>query len=402
MARASKELSDSLNASAGLFIKSAEKRFNIKLDFSEESLIVADDLISVFFRMQRRFSLVAAGFLGAYLGYALISSAGGRWSSERLIEKIGPMKGKANPFAKAVKRLENGKNDSFMPYVKSIKLTMTMDTGFAKDNEKLEGFYRTLREDGWTKRLISRIASESEPENLRGEYAEILGRMGSSDDVPQLIALLKRPQFASCAAAALQGIPDERAFMPLMDALCSGDQLLRINAAMALGAIGNPGAVGALVSMLSDDNEIAAHYASMALAKMPHDMTEDAILESDAMSDAERKQYCIFALSESGSIKSIPRIIESLFSSDYSVKEAAVTAFQAISDESAFKPLSFMISDPSARIRVLAAYAIAGFGKEKAVPLISRLLDDPVPSARIHASRLLQWLGKGQEPPRCH
>ena len=125
MPRADKQTLDSLNASAALFLGAAEKRFGVKLDFSEESLVIADDLISIFFKRRRKFSIVAAGFLGAYLGNAVIESVGGRWSSSRIIEKVGVVKGKVNPFAKALKRLENGTRDSFVHFVKGLKYTMT-------------------------------------------------------------------------------------------------------------------------------------------------------------------------------------------------------------------------------------------------------------------------------------
>lgn len=403
MPRADKQTLDSLNASAALFLGAAEKRFGVKLDFSEESLVIADDLISIFFKRRRKFSIVAAGFLGAYLGNAVIESVGGRWSSSRIIEKVGVVKGKVNPFAKALKRLENGTRDSFVHFVKGLKYTMTRSVDFARDRDRIAALRERLRSGGWDRILLGRISDSSEDPIVREELADALGRIGAGTIVPDLLSMLSNPETAPYAALALQRIPDERSLAPLLKLLrTSGpDSFLKMQAAMALGAVGKPEAVPDLVALLLDEDELVAHYASMGLSKMRPEFVEDAILGSGVLNSPERCIYGIFVLGETGSVKAVPRLIEFLFCLDEEVKEAAVRAFQVVTDERAFRPLSYLVSDKSSTIRVLSAYALAGFGRERALPYVRKLLNDPVKSARIHAEKLVYWLDNGLVPPRC-
>ena len=53
MPRADVETVKSLDSSSQKFIEMVQKKFGILLDFSEEALLVADDLFSMFFKLRR-------------------------------------------------------------------------------------------------------------------------------------------------------------------------------------------------------------------------------------------------------------------------------------------------------------------------------------------------------------
>ncbi len=402
MARADAETLASLNHSSERFLMMVERKFGINIDYSEESLVVSDDLLSLFFKLRRNHYFIAAGVIGSYLGNVIIENIGGRWGKDFSVEKIGKIKGTANPLLRARRRLANGKQDSLDYYYRSLKLSMSQDTSFAEDKEKISAFYSKMREGGWDRNAFDRLMDISEKKYVREESADILGRIGCSSIAPELIEALKSPKRAYFAAIALQGIPDERAFAPLMRIVRkTRSPFLKMQAALALGAIGKLEAVNDLISLLEDSNEIVAHYASMALAKMKCDYVVDKILESKAFLDPERSSYAIFVLEEIGSKRAVPALVEALFSKNENVKEAAIRAFQTITDERAFKPLTFVMSDKSYKIRTLAAYALAHFQDARVVPYIKAMLQDPVQSVRLHGAKLMYWLERGQTPPRC-
>lgn len=402
MPRADIETVKSLDSSSKKFIEMVQKKFGILLDFSEEALLVADDLFSMFFKLRRNHFFIVSGVIGAYLGNVIIKNIGGRWSKNLHVEKVGKIKTIVNPLLRAKKRLANGKQDSFVFYYRSLKLSVNQDPSFAPDKEKIENYYSVLRQRAWDKILLTRVKDPSEKKYVREEAADILGRLGSNDIVPDLIEDLKSAKTAYYSAMALQGIPDERSFDPLLKMLKkTRSPFLKMQTALALGSIGNDKAVPHLMVLLNDENEILAHYASMALARIKSPKVTDMILESGILQNTDRAIYAIFVLGEEKDDRAVPALIECLFSRDEHIKEAATGAFQNFTDERSFEPLSYLLSDKSYKIRTLAGYAIARFGKERAGSLIRPLIKDPVQSVRLHAEKLLYWLEHDQIPPQC-
>lgn len=402
MARAEVDTVTKLNFSADNFLKMVEKKFNLIIDYSEEALLVSDDLLSLFFKLRRNHYYIAAGVIGAYLGNIIIKNIGGRWSKELTVEKIGRIKAIAQPLLRARKRLANGMQDSLGYYLRSLKLSTSQETTFAEDKDKISKYYEVLRKGGWDQKTLARIIDETEKKYVREEAADILGRIGSNDIVPQLIKALKISGSAYFAAVALQGIPDERSFEPLMRILKkTKSPVLKMQVALALGSIGKIEAAGELMNLLSDDNEIVAHYASMALARIKSDEIVDMILDSRLIFSPGKSVSAIFVLEEIGNKKAVPALIECLFSHNEEVKEAALRAFQTITDERAFNPLTFLMHDKSSKIRTLAAYALARYQDCRVIPFMKEMLTDSVQSVRHHGEKLLYWLEQGQMPPRC-
>ncbi len=402
MARADANTCKKLESSSDNFLRMVEKKFKLVIDYSEESLSVADDLISIFFKLRKSHYYTASGIIGAYLGRVIIENIGGRWSRELAIEKIGNMKGVAQPLLRGRKRLANGMQDSLSYYYRSLKLSNSQDTSFAPDKNKILNFYDILRKNGWQQEVLNRLLDDSEKKYVREEAADILGRIGNESSVPVLIDALKDSKSAYFSAIALQGLPDERAFAPLLALLRkTRSPVLKMQVALALGSIGNPEAAGELVALLGDDNEIISHYASMALGKIKSPIVVDLILDAMVALPIDKQVYAIFVLEELGDKRAVPALIESLFSRDESVKEAALRALQNAPDERAFKPLTFLMKDKSYRIRTLTAYALANFEDNRVIPYIKQMFTDDVQSVRHHGAKLLYWLEQGKKPPRC-
>ena len=402
LARADANTVKKLDSNSESFFRMVEKKFKLKIDYSEESLLLSDDLISIFFKLRRNHYYIASGVIGSYLGFSIIKNIGGRWSKELGIEKIGNMKGVAQPLLRSRRRLANGMQDSLAFYFRSLKLSNMQDTSFADNREKVMDYYQTLRDNEWDKELLKRIVDVAEKKYVREEAADILGRVGDKGSLPELLKALKDSKSAYFSAIALQGIPDESAFSPLMSLMKkTRSPALKMQLSLALGSIGNPQAAHDLTALLSDDNEIICHYASMALGKIKSPIVVEYILNAMVSLPQDRLVYAIFVLEELGDKRAIPALIESLFSRDEAVKEAALRALQNLPDERAFRPLTFLTKDKSYIIRTLAGYALANFEDNRVIPYIKQMFKDEVQSVRHHGAKLLYWLEQGKKPPRC-
>lgn len=381
-------------------VELAEKKFRIKLDYSEEALALIDDLVTIFLKIHREHYIKAAVMLGSYVGETIIKNLGGKWLKDLSIGKVGLLKGSAHPMIRARKRIANGTDDSLVYYYKNLKLTTQRDSTFAADAEKVAEFHQILREDQWDKELLTRMFNSSETRYIREEAAELLGRIGNREEVAtQLVKAARDRSTVYYAAIALQNMPIGDAYEPLLKNLkrCK-DIATKQQLLLALGEIKDIRAIDEIIGYMDDEDEIVGHYASLAIGKIGGDGAVNKLLGIMAGLRPGRRSHAITALEILGNKDAVPALIEALFSRDDEIREAAARALQYIPDERAFKPLAYCLKDRSSRIRIYAAYALAFTGKEEALKHVERLLKDEVQTVRLHATHLVKWLKKGGLP----
>ncbi|MBI2267599.1 MAG: HEAT repeat domain-containing protein [Armatimonadetes bacterium] len=390
-----------LRETAERFLQLAKRKFDVDLDFSEESLVIADVLITLFFKERRNHSYQSIVYLGSYLGQVITQNLGGRWElSDLSVVKIGKVKGVAHPLVRAKKRLANGLEDALVPYYRNLKMNFLGRGDFAENAETTEGAYKILRRDGWDERLLERLLCEEEKRRTREEAADLLGRIGDGRLNDQLISALKSPKGSYYAAIALQGTPDRRALEPLLAILQNRPKTsaLRIQAMLALGELKDERAVEFLVSQLHNSDEIICHYAAQAIGKVGGKKALKMLLEIMEGNRQGNRLYTISALEEIGDKEAAPALVAALFDREDEVREAATRAFQYIPDERAVGPLMFLLKDRSSNVRILAGYALAQIGDVRAIEYVKKLLKDPVQKVRIHAASLLSLLQSGRKP----
>lgn len=402
-AKATPKTREQLRESAEKLLKLGEKKFGVPLDFSEESLVLADDLITLFFKLHKQHYYTASTFIGAYLGEVIIENLGGRWMADLSLGKVGNLNGIAYPMQRARKRLRDGMEESLVHYYRSLKLSTCREARFAEDLNAIQEAYRALREQGWHTSLLLRILNPDEKKYVREEAAELLSRLGNQEVVDSLVEALRTGDDAYFAAISLQGIPSPAALEPLTALIRKARSPGTVmQAALALGNLKDPRAVPILLPLLDDENELVAHYAALALGKTGCSQAVEPLLQVLRDGGPGRRINAITALEGLGTRQAVPAIIEALFARDNEVREAAARALQFIPDERAWKPLSYLLKDPSYRIRILSAYALAYINPDQALPVLRRMLRDEVQMVRHHASQLLYWLEKGNEPAvRC-
>ncbi|MCD6310205.1 MAG: hypothetical protein J7M18_05785, partial [Candidatus Eremiobacteraeota bacterium] len=97
---------EEIKNSAEKLLALAGQKFGIRLDYSEEALVIADDLITIFFKQHREHFYTAAVFIGCYLGEMIIKNLGGKWRYDYSLRKVGKTKVIINPVQRAKKRLK--------------------------------------------------------------------------------------------------------------------------------------------------------------------------------------------------------------------------------------------------------------------------------------------------------
>ncbi|MCD4783516.1 MAG: HEAT repeat domain-containing protein [Candidatus Eremiobacteraeota bacterium] len=397
--KANKETLNKIKEQAATFIQLTERKYGVKLDHSEESLVVADDLITIFLKFHKSHYIKAAVYIGSYLGEVIIKNLGGKWLKDYSIKNIGNLKGFAHPITRARKRLANGIDDSIVRYYRNLKLSDCMDSNFAGDREKLDGYGDILLADGWHLELLNRILNNDNPRYVREEAAELFGRLIKDDMNDELVKLASDPDLVYFSAIALQGHPVKEAFEPLLKNLGETDYIpVRQQILLALGKLGDTRAFKEIVPFLNDGDEIVGHFAAIAIGEIGGNFAVDELLNIMAGIHPGNPLHAITALEIIGDKRSVPALIEALFSRDEEVREAAARALQYIPDQSSFKPLVYCLKDRSSRIRIFAAYALASIGNPDAIPYMKKLLKDEVQTVRLHATHLLKWLKKGETP----
>lgn len=395
-----KEVLIEITESADKFLDLVRRKFDLHLDYSEESLVLADELLTLFFKERRSHWDLATAIVGSYFGEVIIKNLGGRWEIPDLtVVKIGKEKGIAEPLRLARKRLARGMEDSLVCHYLRIKMQMCHSGEFAGRMEKVEKYHETLRKGGWDNRLFMRMTDENEKTSVREEAAHLLGKISDGRISDHLLHLLEDPSMTYFACIAFQGAPDKRAFSRLLELACEGeDQGTRIQAIQALGELEDSRAVTHLVKMLAEEEEFICHYASQALGRIGGELALQLTLDILSCRRPGKKVYAIGALELIGDPASVPSLIEALFDRNEEIREAATRAFQYIPDPRALGPLLFSLQDPSSKIRILAAYALTHIGDPKALSPMKKLLKDPVQCVRDHGSYLIPLLENKQKP----
>ena len=215
------------------------------------------------------------------------------------------------------------------------------------------------------------------PRNGR-EAAYYLAALGSganeitldADSVkPLLEAITWRETEYRIIVAALGKIRDEKAVEHLIDALQDEDPRIRMGAAAALSAIGDPRAVDALAERLLHDEEILVRRAAAeALHKLAWKPKSDAkkahlLIELGRWSEVEKL----------GSAAVEP-LIRTLKSSDQVGRENAAETLGKIGDPRAIQPLLLALEDPRSSVVKSAARALGEIGCREAVEPLLRIL----------------------------
>jgi len=178
------------------------------------------------------------------------------------------------------------------------------------------------------------------------------------------------------AAIALGRSRDRRATAALVETLrdYSGDHAVQELAAQALGEIGDPDAIPALLEAVEKGDESTHAAARQALARIPGAI--EAVNAALTSGSALRRRAAVDALPAIGGGSSVGAVAARLGDVNPDVRQAAARALGEIKAESAPAHLARALDDPDFEVRAEAAGAAGALPEESGYPLLTRALGD--------------------------
>ena len=250
---------------------------------------------------------------------------------------------------------------------------------------------------------------------VKSAAAEALGKIRDPKAVPALLKLFRDSSktVRETAGTALVYI-GQPSVDPLIECLKDKDFVVRCHAARALGGmttdyqigrswVREPKVVNALIAMLKDPDRAVREDATIALGMIGDPLAIDALLE--AMKDGAVKRHAIASLGMIGDPRALPAVLNALkgkgipqagtptpgciVSEDAFIKEAAATALGHFRDARVIPDLIMLLKDGV--LREKAASALVLIGDTAIEPLISFLHDPKASEVESEGERVLSY-----------
>lgn len=257
------------------------------------------------------------------------------------------------------------------------------------EREKLIGLAQEL---GLTKRDLLRLGSRRRWSRARA--AENLGYVGGREAVFPLTRLLSDEDetVRAVAARALSRIGTPEAARALAGVLDSPSELTGLRAAENLERIG-PLATPHLTALLGTDKRRAQLLAARILGNLRAHEARNALRQSISRHQpTDLKAQAALALGKIGDPEDVPALLEATGDEEWPVRTQAANALGMIGETSAIPTLEAMAADREWWVRVNASRALAGMGPEGERALL-KLLATEDRFARDRAAAALENQG---------
>lgn len=250
---------------------------------------------------------------------------------------------------------------------------------------------------------------------VKSAAAEALGKIGDPKAVPALIKLFRDTSkiVRETAGTALVYI-GQPSVDPLIDCFKDKDFVVRCHAARALGGMTTDYQIGrtwvrdskvvaALISALRDPDRAVREDATIALGMIGDPRAIDALIE--AMKDGAVKRHAIASLGMIGDPRALQPVLDALkgkgikqdgtptpgciVSEEAFIKEAAATALGQFRDPRVIPELIMLLKDGV--LREKASAALVTIGDTAIEPLISFLYDPKASEVSSEGERVLSY-----------
>jgi HEAT repeat protein len=166
---------------------------------------------------------------------------------------------------------------------------------------------------------------------------------------------------------------------------------IKIQAAEALGKTGCAQAIVPLLSALGDDEYLVRQAAASALAHIGQPAIP--ALETTLMGQGGRMApYALWALGTIGSPAAMDALLRAVVSPRWEIRWSAADALGALGGDRAIDALVSALADRDERVRNAAGLALERVG-QPAVEALAAALRSPLPGCRTEARRLLERIG---------
>ena len=214
-----------------------------------------------------------------------------------------------------------------------------------------------------------------------------------ADDVDNLIIGLTDQNYTvrADAALALGNLQDPRALGPLIEALNDSNSGVRVDATRALFVLKDARTVDPLILVLSDeDSEVRAGAAS-ALGWIKDRKAIDPLIRALDDDDAVVRSTAAASLGVINETKAVEPLIRALDDdADSSVRANAAIGLGQLKSHDAVNPLIQALSDNDSEVRWRAAYSLGEIGDNLAKDPLKQALDDDNATVREEATAALE------------
>ena len=150
----------------------------------------------------------------------------------------------------------------------------------------------------------------------------------------------------------------------LLEVIADSDWWVRTRAADALGKIGGPKVVDAVLTLIKDENQDIRRAAIEILNQTKDERAIAQLIEATRDKDWWVSERAVDALAEIGSIKSLPRFVEMLQGEPKSLP-TVVRAIGKVGDQKSIEHLIPMLQRPENEVKLEAIAAIAKLVDER-------------------------------------
>lgn len=263
-----------------------------------------------------------------------------------------------------------------------------------------------LAKSGDSRAVASLItALQDKSESVRGRVLQGLKDIGPPA-APLLIVALKNPnpqvrRKASCVidniGYELKGIGDFRAVEPLIDALKDPTTVVRSHSVTALGKIGGPHALPAVIAALKTEAvrrtlDIGVCYRAIEAIHKLGNPAAECLIPALKHPDTAIRRKAATLLGKTGETGAVELLIGALKDEHPRVRSRAAHALGRIGNPHAVEPLTVALKDTAPNVRINALHALGKFGEPAAAALTLALVD-PAASVRRHAIAALEKTG---------
>ncbi|MDH7503903.1 MAG: HEAT repeat domain-containing protein [Verrucomicrobiota bacterium] len=225
--------------------------------------------------------------------------------------------------------------------------------------------------------------------------AAALGRIGDPQAVPALIGLLNSTEeLAVVAAGSLARIGDHRAFGSLIQLLGHPCSPVRQAAISALNSLGHPELEHRVTDLLRNPNNHVRESAACIACYFGFESCTEQLFELCSDADENVRRAAVQGIGYLDHPR-VPDILSEVISKDSPrVRAAAAQALANLPPTQAAALLMSALRDPDFWVRYYAAQALGQLGvPESLEPLASLASGDPVPHVRIAALRAIGRIG---------
>jgi len=174
--------------------------------------------------------------------------------------------------------------------------------------------------------------------------------------------------------------------------LQSGSPSVRAHTATALGRIGDPSAVPALIKALKDPDRAVRREAAKALGFMKDNRAVPGLMEALSDRDVNVRTYAVYALAEIDDAKAADALLQALRDSEWCVRDQAAWALRALGDARVAGSLAALLKDEGVDASQVI-WILKGLGPDVAVKHLAGLLGDANAEVRLRAVRALGEIG---------